>query len=160
SLEAEVLAALETLSRPVEARRLAVLFPRRRVLECLRRLEASGAAVREPGDRWRSSGGRRVARLPASPREEICRRWAQLENDPARRVELWLAAGETRRAAEEGEKWYRASHAGEIEEWFAMSALLAGALGSDLPPWLDALEAEREIAGGRPREAESRLARL
>ena len=46
------------------------------------------------------------------------------------------------------------------EAWFALAARLQAAVPPPLPPWLEAIEAEREIAGGRPQAARARLERV
>ena len=77
---------------------------------------------------------------------------------PGRRIELLIAGGETGEAMAEAERWLCSRPHGPAEPWFGLSARLASAAGERLPAWLDALEAEREIAGGRLEEAEKRLA--
>jgi len=159
-IEAEILEALEISARPIETRELGRLFPRRSVGSRLERLEARGEVEREPTGRWRIRSHSRASRLSASRREEICRRWATIEPDPGRRIELWLAGGEPQEALAQAERWFRASPGSSDERWFGLSALLAGAVTGTLPAWLEALEAEREIAGGRLGDGEKRLARL
>ena len=160
ALDSEILEALGIAARPVESREIARLFPRRAVAPCLDALEAQGEVEREPSGRWRLRSRPRGPRLSASRREEICRRWAAIEEDPGRRIELWLAGGESGKALAQAERWFRSSPKTSAERWFGMSALLAGAVAGELPAWLEALEAEREIAGGRLGEGEKRLARL
>jgi transcriptional regulator with AAA-type ATPase domain/tetratricopeptide (TPR) repeat protein len=87
------------------------------------------------------------------------RRRARGEDGPGRRIELLIGAGQTREALDEAQRWVETSPRGPAELWFGLSARLAGVAGETLPAWLEALEAEREIAGGRLEEAEKRLAR-
>ena len=46
------------------------------------------------------------------------------------------------------------------ESWFALAGRLAAAMVPPFPPWLETIEAEREIAAGRPQAAKSRLERV
>jgi hypothetical protein len=78
---------------------------------------------------------------------------------PGRRIELLIAAGRTREALLAAQSWIETSPRGPAEPWFGLSARLASVAGGRLPAWLEALEAEREVAGGRLEEAEKRLAR-
>lgn len=77
--------------------------------------------------------------------------------DPAERLERLLASGDVAAALEEGRRWIEAEPEAPPEHWYEISARLAAASGPALPPWLAALEAEREVAGGRIHEAEARL---
>ncbi|HJW14195.1 MAG TPA: sigma-54 dependent transcriptional regulator, partial [Thermoanaerobaculia bacterium] len=139
---------------------LARLFPRRPVQKILDGLEARGEVERNSEGRWQLTPWARSPRLSESRREEICRRWASVEQDPGRRVQLWLAGGEWERSLAEAERWFRGAARASAESWFGMSALLAGSGRGLLPAWLEVLEAEREIAGGRPEDAVNRLKRL
>ena len=82
------------------------------------------------------------------------------EGDPGGRIEELLSSGRVALALREAEKWIREFPHRRAEAWFALSARLASAVPAASAPWLEALEAEREIAGGRPRDALARLERL
>ncbi len=85
----------------------------------------------------------------------------EASEDPARRIERLLEARDTARALRESERWIAAFPDRPLEAWFGLAARLAPAAdGARLPPWLETIEAEREIAGGRPSEARERLERL
>jgi hypothetical protein len=79
---------------------------------------------------------------------------------PGRPLFFWINAGRTREALLEAQSWIEISPRGPAEPWFGLSARLAAVAGERLPAWLEALEAEREVAGGRLEEAEKRLARV
>jgi tetratricopeptide (TPR) repeat protein len=160
ALETEVLEALSVSGGPCGLPALARLFPRRNVARLLEKLEGRDDAARETGDRWRlSSRGEDAVRLSVSRRQEVSRRLACVEEEPGRRIELLIAAGEIGEAMAEAERWLRCSPRSPAERWFGLAARLAGAAAGTLPAWLEALEAEREMAGGRLEEAEKRLAR-
>jgi two-component system response regulator AtoC len=78
---------------------------------------------------------------------------------PARRIEILLASGEPEAAVAEAARWVRDFPDRRPEAWFPLAARLASAVPA-LPPWLDAIEAEREIAGGRAGAAAERLRRV
>ena len=80
--------------------------------------------------------------------------------DPAGRIERALAEGRIDSALEDARLWIRSEPGARIESWFTLSSLLSARAGERTAPWLESLEAEREIAGGRPREALARLERL
>lgn len=157
-LEQELLELLSVLETPVGGHQLARILPRRNLSRMLKLLESRGSITREGSGSWRlsASAGRGLC-LSVSRRQEICRRWARVEEDSGRRLEWLLAAGETEEALAEAERWFRGSGAQLAEKWFELSSRLAAAAGERRPPWLDLLEAERELAGGRPDEAEKRL---
>jgi transcriptional regulator with AAA-type ATPase domain len=158
--ERELLELLSVLDTPFTSAELARFFPRRRNLSrLLGGLESRGELVREPGGRWRLPERSRP-RLSASRRRELCRRCARAEPDPGRRIEFLLAAGDVEEALEEGERWLRGSGTESLERWLGVSCRLASAAGGSLPAWLETLEAERELAGGRPEEAAERLRRV
>lgn len=158
--EREMLEALSVDGRPVGAPALARLFPRWNLARLLPGLEARGEVVRETGDRWRLSERREYGvTLSVSRRREMGRRLAGCEEERGRRIELLIAAGAAEEALVQAESWFRSSPRGCVERWFEVSARLAAITLPMLPAWLEALEAEREIAGGRLKEAEERLAR-
>ncbi|HEX7252234.1 MAG TPA: hypothetical protein VF376_05065, partial [Thermoanaerobaculia bacterium] len=156
----EVLEFLAAFDAPIGGPGLARLFPRRPLSRILSSLESRGWATRV-ADGWRLAESAR-RRLPLSqPRRRAhCRRRASIEENPARRVELLLEAGDIDEALEAAEKWFRVSGARPPEQWFALSALLASSCRGELPPWLGMLEAERELAGGRADEAERRFSAI
>lgn len=159
AVERELLELLSVLEAPAALAELERVLPRRRNLSrLLGSLESRGELAREPGGSWRLPERHR-ARLSASRRQELCRRWARAEADPGRRIEFLLAAGDVEEALAEGERWLRCAGPEPAERWLGVSCRLASAAGGSLPAWLEALEAERELAGGRPEEAAGRLQR-
>ena len=104
------------------------------------------------------------APLPPSVRERS-RRSGRRESppdpsDPARQIERALAEGRIDAALEDARHWIRALPGARPESWYSLASLLSAHVGERSVPWLEALEAEREIAGGRPREALARLEKL
>ncbi|MFN2384957.1 MAG: sigma 54-interacting transcriptional regulator [Thermoanaerobaculia bacterium] len=93
---------------------------------------------------------------PAAPMPKGSRA-SRAEAEPARRVENALSAGHVARALDEGRRWIEGLPGASPDYWFELSARLGRAAGDAAPPWLSLLEAEREIAGGRLREAQARL---
>ncbi len=85
---------------------------------------------------------------------------ADRADDPGARIEALLEAGRRDAALEEARRWVASAPDARPEAWFSMSARLAAEMGESLAPWLATLEAEREIAGGRPLEARVRLERI
>lgn len=78
-------------------------------------------------------------------------------------------AGELRQALEASDReaaltaasaWRQEEGESPVEKWFELSARLAALVRPPRPPWLDALEAERELAGGRLAAAEASLGRI
>ena len=83
--------------------------------------------------------------------------------DPGLRIERLLEEGRTGAAMREAESWVAAFPNRPAVAWFSLAAHLAARLeasGVAAPAWLEAIEAEREIAGGRPAEAKRRLERV
>ncbi|MEP6993156.1 MAG: sigma 54-interacting transcriptional regulator [Acidobacteriota bacterium] len=80
--------------------------------------------------------------------------------DPGSRIERLLAWGQATLAIEEAQRWIRAFPQRNVQAWFPLAARLSGHVNGIFAPWLEALEAEREIAGGRPQDARERLERL
>ena len=82
--------------------------------------------------------------------------------DPGLRIERLLEGGRAAEALAESAAWVRAFPDRKPRAWFPLAARLRAACGGTVaaPPWLEALEAEREAAGGRPDEARTRLERL
>jgi DNA-binding NtrC family response regulator len=159
--EREVLDHVSVCRSPVPATTLARVLPstsaRRAVSALLKRGEllqdAAGRVSLRPEDRA-------SAAPPPARRREVCRRWAAAEEDSPSRIQWLLEAREIEAALEEGERWRARMPSAKSEHWFELSARLSAACSPPLPPWLEALEAERDLAGGRPEEAEERLARL
>ncbi len=79
---------------------------------------------------------------------------------PGGRIERALAQGRIEAALDDARDWIRSEPLAHPESWFSLSSLLAAHVGDRVVPWLEAIEAEREIAGGRQREARRRLERL
>ncbi len=126
--------------------------------EALSRLCRSGLAEEHPGG-WRPTVRGRRGAASGIEASAFFRRWAAKEREPGRRIELLLSAGDGRAAAEEAERWVRATPSRPAEAWFALAARLRAA-GVESSPWLDLIEAERENAGGRPAEALALYARV
>jgi DNA-binding NtrC family response regulator len=83
--------------------------------------------------------------------------------DPGLRIERLLEEGQTEAALREAESWVAAFPNRPAVAWFSLAAHLAARLGASgvaAPAWLEAIEAEREIVGGRPAEAKGRLERV
>ncbi len=102
-------------------------------------------------------------RFSAAPRPSLSPAGAAVSDDgrdPGARIERLLEAGDTTLALREAERWVRSSPSVRPEAWFALSARLSRESGDGFVAWLEALEAEREIAGGRPVEARARLERI
>ncbi len=81
-------------------------------------------------------------------------------DDPGGRIESLLGSGRCDAALEQARRWISSAPGSRPEAWFSVSARLAAEVGESFVPWLSALEAEREIAGGRPIEAKVRLDRI
>ena len=157
----EVLEHLAVCDRPVSGAALARAVPGQAAQRAVLRLQKSGVLRRDGTGRLTLAAAARAAvGVSAARRRALCRRWAAAEEDPARRTEWLLAAGELEGALEAGEAWFMSLPSGSLERWFELSARLAAACAPPLPPWLEGLEAERDVAGGRPEEAEARLDRL
>ncbi len=123
----------------------------------LPRLRASGD-VEETRSGWRLTRRGRPEAAGGVEAAALCRRWAARERDPARRIELLLSAGAGPEALVEAERWYRSAPS-PAENWFALAARLSAAC-VERPAWLDLLEAERELSGGRPAESRTILDRV
>jgi DNA-binding NtrC family response regulator len=108
---------------------------------------------------WRLTAAGRRGVLLGSEGAALCRRWARQETDRAARIELLLSAGAAGEALVEAERWFRESSPGCLEAWFELAARFSAAR-IERPPWLDGIEAERELAGGRPAESRAILERI
>ncbi len=80
--------------------------------------------------------------------------------DPGRAIELLLQVGRKDLALDRAKRWVLAQPERGVEAWFSLSARLAAEVDDAFVPWLEAIEAEREIAGGRLVEARARLDRI
>jgi DNA-binding NtrC family response regulator len=153
-----ILECLAAHELPIDLPSLSRLFSRRRVTSTLASLESRGEAVHDWSGSWRATQvGRQRAPLSETRRRGICRHRAEAEENPARRVELLLAAGANEEALEHAETWYRGSASLPNERWFALSARLSRVPELEAPAWVQLLEAERELAGGHAEDAEKRL---
>ena len=159
--EQSVLLQLSVCDRPVSGEALAKALPGAAPRRALARLEKMGQLRRDAAGRFSLAPAARAGAVFSSARgREACRLWAGAEEDPARRIEWLLSAGDVEAALEAGESWRASLPPGSPERWFDLSARLAAVCPAPLPPWLEAVEAERDAAGGRPEEAEARLERL
>ncbi|HYR46575.1 MAG TPA: hypothetical protein VER78_06180, partial [Thermoanaerobaculia bacterium] len=159
--ETEMLETLAALGTSASGARLSRVCRRRNVARLLESLSRRGDVTREASGSWSlSAAGRRRTRLSLSRRQEICRRWAREEEDPERRIALWLEGEELERALAEAREQISASSGIGAEKWFELSARLCAALPQERPCWLEAIEAERDLSGGRPAEAVDRLDRI
>ena len=159
--EQSVVLQLFVCDRPVSSAALTDALPGAAARQAIARLEKGGELRRDAAGRWSLAPATRAAAVVSGARRrEACRRWAGVERDPARRIEWLLLAGDLEAALEAGEAWQASLPPGNLERWFDLSARLAAACPAPLPPWLEALEAERDAAGGRPEDAEARLERL
>ena len=159
-IERDVLEALSVRDR-VPASSLARLLPRRSLGRVLERLEVRAEATRDLRDRWQitAAGRRRIRATPTRARAWSLR-WAAVESEPGTRIELLLDGGAVEEALTEAQRWIGESGTARPERWYGLSARLAAAAEGRRPDWLDRLEAERELAGGRLEEARSRLLAL
>ncbi|MEP6769767.1 MAG: sigma 54-interacting transcriptional regulator [Acidobacteriota bacterium] len=155
----DLLEALESLEEPAAAEEVAALFPgraaaRRRALllrEALLTRDASG----------RLSPGSRRCPVDASTRSKWLLAWARTAvGPPACRVDRLLRAGAVSEALREAARLRTESPDEPPALRFEMSARLAAAAAQaalPLPSWLEALEGERELSGGRAGSAQSRF---
>ncbi|HEY4231556.1 MAG TPA: sigma 54-interacting transcriptional regulator [Thermoanaerobaculia bacterium] len=85
-------------------------------------------------------------------------------SDPGHRIERLLAEGRVSAAVEEARLWVASAPEREVEAWFPLAARLCPLTEAESAParfaWLEAIEAERELAGGRAGDARDRLERL
>ena len=101
---------------------------------------------------------RDVPSLPAAPPSpEPERRRAGF----APEIERLLARGDSEQAVAAAERWRRRLPDPSDEAWFEIAArFAASAAGAAMPPWLARIEAERQLAGGRPAEARALFERV
>jgi DNA-binding NtrC family response regulator len=95
----------------------------------------------------------------STPREAKPRAVSEDAADPGLRIERLLAEGSVPAALDEAGRWVAGAPERPVEVWFPLAARLVAA-GGESPPWLEAMEAERELAGGRSADARDRLERL
>jgi DNA-binding NtrC family response regulator len=95
---------------------------------------------------------------PARPPREPAA--SSVPEDRGTRIERLLASGQARAAIDEARGWFDEFPDRALEAWFPLAARIAAGAGGATAPWLEALEAEREAAGGRPADARARLERL
>ena len=79
---------------------------------------------------------------------------------PARASSGCSAPGRRGPRSSSARSWIDAFPGRAREAWFPLAARLVARSGGVTAPWLEALEAEREAAGGRTADARSRLERL
>ena len=159
--EREVLDHVGVCGGPVSAAALHRVLPGLAARRAIAALVRSGELLQDATGRLSLPAECRSAvSPPPARRREICRRWAAVEDDSPGRIRWLLEAREIEAALEEGERWKSRLPRAKSEHWFELSARLSAACPQPLPPWLEALEAERDLAGGRPEEAEERLERL
>ncbi len=79
----------------------------------------------------------------------------------ASEIERLLARGDATQALAAAARWRRRFPDRSDEAWFETAARFAGAAsGAATPPWLARIEAERQLAGGRPAEARALFERV
>ncbi len=156
--ERRVVEALAVLDGPPERADLEALFPGPALSRALRRLGRRSLVELDASGRPRLCRPESSSAVTSDVRRAWLRRWADAAGRSGRRVALLLDAGDTDAAVAAGRDWMESDPGARPERWFELSARLAARVSSR-PPWLDALEAERELAGGRPAEAEDCLRR-
>ena len=135
--------------------------------DAARALERARATLRHPDWARFASDPTGDGPLPdlSSPSPRLARRPVAVDSDrapadPGLRIERLLRDGRIHDAFAEAKSWVEAIPARSVEGWFPLASRLCGESEAQDVPWLQALEAEREIAGGRAREARDRLERL
>ncbi len=148
----KLLEALESLGEPATREEISALFPGRTAVVTAAALVRAGALAVDVSGRL--SPARPLA-VDSAARSRWMRAWAAAASGPIR-VERLLRAGELDAALLEGG---RLASAG-LPRSFEMSARIAAAASlaaRTLPPWLEMLEGERELSGGRPEAAEAKF---
>ncbi|HTD51700.1 MAG TPA: hypothetical protein VK780_01625, partial [Thermoanaerobaculia bacterium] len=157
-LERDLLDSLAAYGGAASSARLSRLFPGRALSSSLERLRSRGEVRRDASGCWSlSASGSRQAPSTPERRRLLCGRWAQSESDVGKRVELLIDGGDLEEALAQAKRWQTESGANPPDRWFALSARLTAATQGQCPAWLELVEAEREVAGGRLPEARSRL---
>ncbi len=160
-LEREILEVLSAWDEAVSTEALARVFPSRSLERPLGRLGKRGDVTRAASGAWQiAAAGRGRVHLTAARRRAACLRCATAEADPGRRIELLLDGGDLEEALAAAKRWLGETASATPERWFGLSSRLAAAAGVTRPPWLERLEAEREVAGGRLEDARARLLAL
>ncbi|MEP6800980.1 MAG: sigma-54 dependent transcriptional regulator [Acidobacteriota bacterium] len=155
--EQRILEALESLGEAAAPQEIAALFPGRSSGSAVAALVRRGILARDLSGRLAMIV--RPAAVDSATRSKWLRAWAAVSS-PERRVERLLRAGDLDEALGEARALPRGSPLSGPGRWFDLSAQLAAAAseaGRALPPWLEALEGERELSGGRAESAESRF---
>ncbi|MEO8188747.1 MAG: sigma 54-interacting transcriptional regulator [Acidobacteriota bacterium] len=150
----KLLEALEALGEPATREEISALFPGRSAVRTAAALVRAGSFLVDASGRLAPAGSLTV---DSAARSQWLRAWAAAASGPVR-VERLLRAGALDDAVAEGRRV--ASTDLPVPRSFEMSALLAAALSlaaRPLPRWLEMLEGERELSGGRAEAAESRF---
>jgi len=158
--ERRILEALSALGEPCERDELEKLLPRAAAPATVERMVRGGALSRDGAGRLRigpNGGGHGVD--PAR-RRALLARWLGVVQSPARRIGCLLALSGPAEALREAAELRGEAPGAAVESWFEMSAKLSAAVLGPRPPWLEAIEAERELSGGRARGAEECLQRI
>jgi len=114
--------------------------------------DPTGDAPLPVARRFTAAGG--VSRIRSGTRVDTA------AEDPGRRIEVLVEAGRLDDALEEARRWIARFPERQKEAWFGLSAFLAAHNPPGFVPWLEEIEAEREVSGGRPSEASERLRRI
>ena len=157
--ERRVVEALAALDGPPERAEIEALFPGPTLSRTLRRLVRRALVETDAAGRTRLCR-RDAFHLEPEARVAWLRRWVRAASSPGRRVVLLLDLGDTAAALSAGRAWIESEPGERPERWFELSARLAARATPPRPAWLDALEAERELSGGRAAEAEACLERI
>ncbi|MCA1580603.1 MAG: sigma-54 dependent transcriptional regulator [Acidobacteria bacterium] len=154
-----LLEAIEALEEPAAPEEVAVLFPGRAAARTRASLLRKGLLARDASGRI--SPGNRRCPVDSAARSKWLLAWARAAGSaPSRRIERLLRAGAAGDALSDAAALRAGSCAEPPALPLELSARLASAAaqaGLPLPPWLEALEGERELSGGRAGSAQSRF---
>ncbi|MDQ6894738.1 MAG: sigma 54-interacting transcriptional regulator [Acidobacteriota bacterium] len=155
-----ILEALSALGEPCEQAELEALLPRAAAPAAVERMVRRGALSRDGAGRLRTgpNGGGRG--LEPARRRALLARWLGVIRSPARRIGCVLALFCPAEALVEAARLKAEAPGAAIENWFEMSARLSAAVPAPRPAWLEAIEAERELSGGRAHGAQECLGRI